>query len=157
MINPLDNHNMEYSTASWTGDGTYDSTQHYYGNRSMKLSSNGTDVKEEQTITLEAGKTYTLSGYVKMTEWSGNGDGASLKLLIGEEVYASERLQTVTDSSIDGGWRRLSVTFTMPQGSSAATVQLFMNAESGVAYFDAIQLEEGKAPSACCIIFERSW
>ena len=148
VINPLDNHNMEYSTASWTGDGTYDSTQHYYGNRSMKLSSNGTDVKEEQTITLEAGKTYTLSGYVKMTEWSGNGDGASLKLLVGEEVYASERLQTVTDSSIDGGWRRLSVTFTMPQGSSAATVQLFMNAESGVAYFDAIQLEEGKAPSA---------
>lgn len=146
VINPLNNHNMERTT-SWTG-GSFTTEDKYYGNQSLVLTAANDTQTATQTVTLTSGKTYTLSGYVKTTGISGEGEGASLKLTVGSDTFSSDYLNTNTDTAMDEGWRRLSVCFTMPDGSTSATAQLTLSGVTGTAYFDAIQIEEGKVPGA---------
>lgn len=147
VINPLDNHNMEYNKSTWSG-GSFNTSEHYYGKRSLALTSTGSGQTSSQTISLTAGKTYTASAYVKTTNITGSGEGASIKVEAGNSVFSSDYLSKTTDTAIDNGWRRMYVSFKMPSGVTKATVRLSLSGVSGQAYFDAVQVEEGNAPGA---------
>lgn len=149
-VNYLLNHNAE-ATGNWTlnsydgsiGTHTYETDQRYFGGKSIKLSKSNTAGYEAavQNITLEKGKTYTLSGYVKTSDVSGS-SGAFLRAL-----YNTSSGQAYLDSPILTGtndWSRYSATFSLPSDASSANVSiLLMLTSTGTAWFDALQLEDG--------------
>ncbi|MBE6735099.1 MAG: DNRLRE domain-containing protein, partial [Ruminococcaceae bacterium] len=174
--NILKDHSFEsltnWTSASW-GTGTVDFTatmnnvseKVLYGEKSLKLSVNSVSgdargrVRQDVPIDyLTPGATYTLSAYVRVenlqpiegaenygavvcvTPWD-NDDSTS-------DIY-SDYISRNTDTSINKGFRRISVTFQMPQNSTITglRVQLALRGATGTAYFDAVQLEKSDAPS----------
>jgi YD repeat-containing protein len=98
---------------------------------------------------LEKGKTYTFSGYIKTDGISSqNGKGAALS--IGYKDGAGN-LQYVYSDYITGtkDWQRYEVNFTFPADSASNTVEFrgVIREETGTAYFDAMQVEEGTRAS----------
>ena len=163
IMNILNNHNAEASSdwtlASWTtstGSGSYDITNKYLGKQSLKVTKTNTVDRHfySQQLSLEKGKTYTLSGYLKTDNVSNiNGKGASIFVNYYNE---SGVLQTV-DSIFAGGtkeWDRYEVTFTIPTNATSTTVyaRAGIAEETGTAYFDCLQLEEGTAANRYNII-----
>lgn len=168
-VNLLLNHNMEktatWKTAEWGGTNTFTAAntteQKYLGNQSMKInsttvtgSSSGRVYQDFTNTILEPNKTYTLSAYVKTTGFSTTNQNYGA--LIGATSFDSanvatdfysERIQKTTDTNINGGWKRLVLTFTVPADSSKTRINLALRGITGTAYFDAIQLEEGDAPN----------
>ncbi len=102
-----------------------------------------------QTIYLEKGKTYTFSGYIKIEDIkeisNTNKKGAAL---FANYQNSSGAWQTVESSYVNGikGWDRYEVTFTVPSDASSTMVYLRAGVieETGTAYFDCLQLEDGK-------------
>ena len=156
IMNLLKNHNAEairdWTSTYWTtstGSGSYDTTNKYLGNQSLKIIKTNTVSRQfySQQLSLEKGKTYTLSGYVKTDNISNsNGKGASVFV---NYYDGSGALQTV-DSAFALGtkeWDRYEVTFTLPSNASTTTVyaRAGLTEETGTAYFDCLQLEEGTA------------
>ncbi|MBZ9686140.1 DNRLRE domain-containing protein [Clostridium estertheticum] len=156
IMNLLKNHNAEgssdWTSTYWTtstGLGSYDTTNKYLGNQSLKISKTNSDSRQfyNQQLTLEKGKIYTLSGYVKADNISNsNGKGASIFVNYYNE---SGVLQTVDSSFVRGtkDWDRNEVTFTLPANASSTTVyaRAGIAEETGTAYFDCMQLEDGSA------------
>ena len=125
--------------------------------KSMKLvrkSASG-DLYYRQKVTLEKGKTYTLSAFAKAedVEKNGSGEGAFMRIRPVTEGAAP----TVISASLEGdteddmeqglptdGWERQRVIYAVPSGSG--TVDLYVefanNGASGAAWFAAPQLEE---------------
>ena len=95
---------------------------------------------------VKPGTTYTLSAYVKTKNVSGNGRGAYLVAddLNGTKAY-SRALKGTTESAVDDGWQRLSVTFTTGKSQNTVSINGGLEGCSGEAWFDNIQLEEGEA------------
>jgi len=154
VINMLKNHNIEQSS-SWTandwtgstGSGSFTTEEKYFGNQSLKVTKTNTLARQfyEQLLTLEKGKTYTLSGYTKTnTVSSTNHKGAALFINYQDSTGA---WQTKDSTYVNGttGFNRQEVTFTLP--ADAASTSVYARAgiieETGTAYFDALQLEEG--------------
>ena len=172
-VNLMRNHSFE-DTESWTyaawgsGSNTFTgnntTSQCLYGQKSYCINSTaytGTSAaRAYQDITgLTAGKTYTLSGYVKITSITGNsGDSGALINVTpfisntAQPGFSSEIISSVTDSSINNGWRRLSVTFTVPDNTTKTRVNIALKAATGTAYFDAMQLEEAETESSYNLI-----
>lgn len=132
-----------------TGTGNYtfgySSDEKYLGLNSLKLGrtdNNGTilaQAPEECFIDVEAGKTYTLSAYVKTTGMSGSGNGARMQLEIdgGNVVAVSKVINTNQD------WQRIEISYTHPMGGGAASLKWqVQNSSSGNAYFDCVQIEQ---------------
>ncbi len=100
-----------------------------------------------QEVWLEAG-TYTLSAYVFVKDVaavSNNAQaGAGLAVRFADQsmAYGLEFLTGNTDTDIDGGWKRVSQTFTV---SSAQVVTIYGGIfnTTGTAWFDCFQLETG--------------
>ena len=103
-----------------------------------------------QTNPLSSGKYYTVSAYVNTSVASSIPDGAGVYIIVIDENsyqgWTSERLTYKTDSSIDDGWMRLSVTF-LAVSSSQHTVCLCADSVPGYVYFDDVQVELGDTPS----------
>lgn len=59
----------------------------------------------------------------------------------------SDAILGTTDSSINDGWQRLSVTFTVPANATKVNCNIMIRDASGKAWFDGIQLEEGTSAS----------
>ena len=174
--NILKDHSFEsltnWTSASW-GTGTVDFTatmnnvseKVLYGEKSLKLSVNSVSedargrVRQDVPIDyLTPGATYTLSAYVRVedlqpiegaenygavicvTPWDNDGSTS--------DIY-SDYISRNTDTSINKGFRRISVTFQMPQNSTITglRIQLALRGATGTAYFDAVQLEKSDAPS----------
>ena len=99
---------------------------------------------------LTKGKTYTLSAWVNTTEADTSAlasGGIVLKVKRGGEEYLAEGLVNYkTDSGINGGWERVSLTFT-PQVSATYEIGVYDRSMPGNVYIDDLQLEEGEAPS----------
>ena len=157
--NYIRNHNAEINSI-WTkrgGDGSqaaldYDTSTKNMGAQSLKItkSNNAGFHNWEQKVTLTKDKTYTLSAYVKTTDVSNTaGKGAGLYI-----SYLNSAGETVTVESqyLNGAneWERLEKNFTLPQDASSAEVTIggTLNGETGTAYFDCFQLEDGKVANS---------
>ncbi len=169
VVNHVRNSNLESDTSwadeQWLGTATFTAVpsteEKLYGHKSTKLNvtafESGSAGRTYQDLTyLSDGETYTLSSYVKVTsltstikENSGavicatiyNADGSTT-----DEF--SDYINMVTDESINDGWRRLNVTFTVPEGTTRVRANLALKDITGTAYFDAVQIEKGNNASS---------
>jgi len=142
---------LEWVAGYWgvsTATTGYSTTSKYIGNRSMLINKTNTTDHHffTQTVTgLTKGKTYTFSTYVKTSNISNvNGKGAELMI---RYVDGSGNWNTAESKRISGtqDWQRIEVSFTLPADTTSTTilVRACIAQESGSAYFDALQLEEG--------------
>ena len=134
-INLLSNHNME-NTGAWSlGSGaSYSTADKFMGSRSIKLS--GAGAYAAQQLTLQAGKTYTLSAYFK------GSDGARLAV-----SYGTTTIESLGVMGASSSWQRESLTFTVPTNAgSSVNVQLKLPGDvSGSVYADCVMLEQADA------------
>lgn len=154
VINLLKNHNME-SSGGWTaggangstGSGNFDTSIKNIGNQSLKVVKTNTSGRQYflQAAALTAGGTYTLSGYVKTMDISNtNGMGAVVYATYatagGDWPYEDSRYVNGTED-----FQRIEVTFTLPSDMPPGYVYIGAGiaGETGTAYFDNLQLEEG--------------
>ncbi len=157
--NYLQNHNAENEGiwASRSGNGSqgnaaYESGEKYLGTKSLKVTkSNDQGFHNwEQKVTLTKGKTYTLSAYVKTTDVSNTaGKGAGLYISYTDSTGQPVILET---NYLTGpkDWTRLEKFFTLPSDASSAEVTVggTLIQETGTAYFDSFQLEDGKVANS---------
>ena len=149
-VNLLKNHNLE-STGSWNGyySGTgYSSSRStekaYIGTYSYKLTSTASKatghIDRRQSVSITEAGTYTLSAYVKTVNLDAN-TGFYLKL----GTAISRCIKANTDSSIQDGWQRISVTAELVAGTY--DVKMVLEKAIGTAYVDCLQLEKGSGAS----------
>ena len=163
-VNLISNGNMEntsaWSPAEWCGSNTftsgYTSDKKYFGKKSLFMtatSCNGDSrarvYQDLSNTILISGKTYTLSGYVLTQNISGS--SANSGAFICADCFKSDGSSTTlhsdyvlgnTNSSVDNGWQRVSLTFTVPQNTTKTRINLALRAATGTVCFDGIQLEE---------------
>ncbi|MCH5183677.1 MAG: DNRLRE domain-containing protein [Oscillospiraceae bacterium] len=155
VANLLLNGNAE-STSNWSGatsgsgySSGYYTTNKFLGNGSLQFtattSANNTGyARRYQTVTIPSAGTYTLSAYIKTSNVKTlSASGGAYLILDGAE---SEKLTGTTNTSIQNGWQRVSVTKTFTSAGSYQ-VQLRLGGATGTAYFDCIQLEKAEVPS----------
>lgn len=146
----LRNTSVESTSNAWTFSGaSRASTNPRTGSYSVKgtLSNNGTQYAQKSSESLTAGKTYTFSAYVNTSgATSFYGTGVFLKVSDGANNWTSQPVNYATAATVDGGWVRVSVTFTA-NASVAHTVSVYNNGVSQF-YADDFQLEVGEAPSS---------
>ena len=146
-INLVKDSSFESVNSLWNGlqtNGTCAVSTDYSftGQKSAKLTVNGDSSSfacYDQSCSFTAGKTYTLSAYVKTSNVAGYGAYLSVNGITGNE---SMKLTGTTDTSIQNGWQRIYCTFTAP-ATQSYYIYLCLKGTSGTAYFDAVQLEEG--------------
>lgn len=166
-VNLLKNSSAEQSgswtAAEWIAGCTFTSAQttaqKYLGQKSFELNVTAHEenararyYQDLDNTILKPGHTYTLSGYVKTSNIA-NSTGDSGACLAIDVFHAdgtftkrySEFLYGTTDTKINNGWRRLSVTFTVPDNASKTRINLTVRDTTGTAWFDAIQIEEGES------------
>lgn len=155
--NYLQDHNAELESY-WKGGGTEDSLNYgksssvyttedkYLGNKSLKVikGSAGNRHYFEQSVNLTKGKAYTLSAYVKTVNISKESAGAciSVKYYDGTGNVKTVDSQYISESS---DWQRIDLKFTIPADaiSNVVYVDAGILNETGTAYFDGLQLEDG--------------
>lgn len=160
------NHSMERSekwqfikTGTVTDSEGYSGSHSYIGNKALRLgateTSSGGRLRYRQMFTntdVVPGKTYTLSAYIKTTGFStltSGKYGAGLVVYCYYEdgtstAFYSDYISKTTDTSINNGWRRETVTFKVPTTVTQTSINMLLREATGNAYFDAVQLEEGE-------------
>ncbi len=147
--NLVTNGNAE-SLAGWLRgicDNGYLATVHdtsFMGDKSFMLTSaSGGRGAARMTsfVTISVPGTYTLSAYIKAEALQTSSGGAYITLA----GTSSERVKAPTNTAVQNGWRRLSVTKTLSAGSSI--IELVFEEAVGTVYFDCIQLEQSDSPS----------
>ena len=152
-INLLRDGDAENSGSHWSSVPAT-TAAHYNGARSYLLNGNSF----YQSISLSKDKTYTLSAYVRLDTAASSG-GIRLAFLDGNGNAingASSPLLTTATNGVNGGWQRLTVTYT-PTTSLAARASVISTGFSGTAYVDCIQLEEEDAASTYNLVEEGSF
>lgn len=129
------------------------SNESKYGNYSAKVTSTATGNHADvimQEITLSPG-TYTLSAYVKAENISGSygafigtweASSSTNNYTSVSMLSASEYINGTTAEFAEGGWRRISYTFTLST-TTTLCVGGGIRSATGTAYFDCFQLEKG--------------
>ncbi|GFP74301.1 DNRLRE domain-containing protein [Clostridium fungisolvens] len=130
------------------GIGSVDSNIKYMGNRSLKISKTIQNNRSyySQTLALAKGKTYTFSGFIKTDSVSKfNLKGANL--LVRYQDSSGNWVEAISNyiNGSNSSWERAELTFTLPQDSISTNVNIYacISNETGNAYFDCMQLEEG--------------
>lgn len=134
-INLLRNSSAENGTTYWTG-ASVSSAEHYIGAKSFTLQSGAL----YQTVSLNGQETYTFSAYVKLPN---NPTSGGVKLAFqnnGGAVLQESELVAYATTGVNGGWQRLTVTYTPSQSLSNARVAVVVTGGSSV-YADCLQLE----------------
>ncbi len=152
--NYLLNHNAE-ANSDWSFgiDGTsadtggFSTSEKYLGQRSLTISKTNSAGRSynQQSLTLEKGKTYTYSGYIK-TNGVTNINGQGAHLLIHYQNNAGAWMEDYSKyASGTNDWGRYEVTFTIPSDAVSGSViaRTAIANETGKAYFDCLQLEDG--------------
>ncbi|MBE6871696.1 MAG: hypothetical protein E7491_07050 [Ruminococcaceae bacterium] len=98
----------------------------------------------------EAGKTYTVQGYVKTNKILGD-IGASVSVEVKNQDHVTLEANVVTDIVLTGtkDWTLVSSTFTMPESDEELLVTVncnIWNCMSGTAWFDGLAVVEGDKP-----------
>ena len=145
---------LSFSTSA--SAGTQSGNKARLGKASIKTTARGSGMYQEAT--LQAGTTYTFSGYVNtcdMTAFDSNGS-VYLAALTADQIadlsqacaspWKSEQVNYKTDASINRGWEKISVTF-MPETSGTYYMAFLQDRADGVAYCDDMQLEAHAAAS----------
>ena len=173
------NANQSSGAESWTAthpgstslgntaiDGTYvrnnQTISPHTGEKLFKAFIATTDCsKFYQPVYLEGGKTYTLSAYINT---AGNtsahfGSGGAFVAFYKENAYGvpvinkkSTYVNYPTSNTIDGGWERVSVTYTPVEDGKYLAAMGVENCTSVVVSFDDLQLETGDASSNANLI-----
>ncbi len=155
--NYVANSSYESSFTSWSGaiasgctgyTRTTDSTVSYYGTRSQKITSTESTsgfYAAYQDITIPSAGTYTLSAYVKTVDITTDVTNGGAFVMFGTDE--SQLLTGTTNTNIQDGWQRISVTKTF---DSATTCRVEMKLRNciGTAYFDCVQVEKFETPSS---------
>ncbi|MFR8333925.1 MAG: carbohydrate binding domain-containing protein [Oscillospiraceae bacterium] len=99
------------------------------------------------TEPLTAGKAYTFSAYVNTSQCTSfNGKGVYLQVTGNGINQTSDYLNYQSSKEVDGGWVRLSVTFTPPV-KGTYTVGIYNHGAGPYFYADDVQVERAGAPS----------
>ena len=126
------------------------------GYASLKTAASGSGMYHE--VALQAGTTYTFSGYVNTRDITAcqSGGGVYLAVLtaaqrgslagVQQSPWKSEQVNYKTDASINRGWEKISVTF-MPETSGTYYMAFLQDRADGTAYCDDLLLEESEAAS----------
>lgn len=140
----------------------YGTSIKYSGNRSFKVVSTASTndgrarlYQDLKSDILEAGKTYTLSAYVRtmnIKQASTKYDYGAVLIVTtnagNSKSYSSNYIKEATTSTaINGGWQRISVTFSIPENMTSTRINLALRNATGTVYYDNVQLEEGESPS----------
>ena len=168
-VNLLANGNAE-TTSSWTQitnstvtSSTGNADISYIGNKSLKIENtkftgNGVSYYRQNISSPTVGKTYTLSAYVRadaLTEtYNTTNKGAYIQLAAYNSantalktVY-SEKITAKTDTAVNNGWRRITVSIEIPANTTTLSSYLCLRDMTGTVYFDCIQLELGSAANS---------
>ncbi len=126
------------------------------GYASLKTAASGSGMYHE--VALQAGTTYTFSGYVNtrdITAYQSDG-GVYLAVLtaaqrsslagVQRSPWKSEIVNYTTAPEVDAGWEKISVTFT-PDTSGTYSLAFVQDKADGTAYCDDMQLEAHAAAS----------
>ncbi|MHB9941512.1 hypothetical protein CF065_07755 [Clostridium sporogenes] len=154
ITNLLKNHNAEYDDKwkvdKWgksEGVAQYDSIYNYSGKRSLKITKNNKGDRHfySQELNLEKGKKYTFSAYTATKDISNsNKKGAAIFI---NYQNKDGKWETEESKFISGtnDWVRNEIAFELPKDSASNTVyaRVGIVEETGTAYFDCLQLEEG--------------
>ena len=139
--------------ANWEPSGTgtvvLSSATRYSGARSAKITNSdlsGYACIMQKNPPLTAGKTYTASAYFKASGVKGAGAGVEV-CFNGKPYTISERLTGTTDASINGGFKRLSCTFTIPSGSVVDRITAGLYSSTGTVFVTGLQVEDGAVPN----------
>ena len=126
------------------------------GYASLKTAASGSGMYHE--VALQAGTTYTFSGYVNTRDITAcqSGGGVYLAVLtaaqrgslagVQQSLWKSELVNYNTVPEVDAGWEKISVTFT-PDTSGTYSLAVVQDRADGVAYCDDMQLEAHAAAS----------
>ncbi len=119
--------------------------------RSVAATETATSWIKHTGITLEGGKTYTLSAYAKANDQAIWGENGKLTLGIypngGNDPICDEVvLRSKPNSNIENGWQRVSMTFT-PETDGMYQIGFSFSDFQGLMYVDDIQVEAASAPS----------
>lgn len=155
-----------WTNAQWNGtadfSGAVSSTNQLYGRWSYRIISNSLSVnagaRTYQTLTsgqFAPGYIYTFSAWVKtsgVVSTSNKNYGAELMATYWNpdgttKDFHSESIVGTTDTAINNGWQRLSVTFSVPSGATQIRCNIMLRESTGTAYFDGMQLEKGAVAS----------
>ena len=156
-----------WTKLQWNGTADFDgkpvAADQLYGRYSFyinsKTFSNGAGARAYQSLAsgqFKAGTTYTYSAWVKTknivprdasnpfgvqllaTYWTADGSAVD---------SVSDTLTGTTDSTINDGWQRISVTFSVPTNANKVNCSIMVRDATGEAWFDGMQLEEGTSAS----------
>lgn len=125
------------------------------GYASLKTAASGSGMYHE--VALQAGTTYTFSGYVNTRDITAcQSGGVYLAVLtaaqrgslagVQQSPWKSELVNYNTVPEVDAGWEKISVTFT-PDTSGTYSLAVVQDRADGVAYCDDMQLEAHAAAS----------
>ena len=149
---------MAYWNKNLAGNGqiTAASGNGYIGDRSAKIVRRLVEYSETgisqslqigSTLPVSPGETCTLSAWVKITDIDQGevilraeglkSSGAAVAL------GTSQGISEVTDTKIDNGWQRESLTFTVPSGCETLQVSAVLSHGTGTCYMTCFQLEKG--------------
>ena len=135
VVNLLSDSSFE-GDASWTAidgltefTGSVISAGGYLGNKALSIS--GTGMMRSGGFTAKAGKTYTFSGFVKVS-----GAGDSGKLGIGDSMGANAQWSLPVS---DTDWTRVEVSYTNNTQSDQTVYALLQGTD---VYLDCVQVEE---------------
>ena len=160
IVNYLKNHNAEKSTywnaskwGNYAGTNDYSTEESYLGKQSIKIyNSNGLGALDmEHSTTVERGKTYTLSAYVKTKDLPANTSGGA-KIFIGYTDPSGTCHYSQRWIRENSDWQRVEVSLDVPSdakltsGTSNKTniwASVCLDSATGTAYYDCIQLEDG--------------
>ena len=96
-----------------------------------------------QYVSPPSGKTYTLSAYMKLVNVESDGFGAGLELITTQKRYLYELIDGSTDTSINNGFRKFTVTVALREGETIKCIGAGLFNAKGTVYIDSVQLEEG--------------
>ena len=157
-----------YTSPNATATHSSSSAEQYVGANSLAInvsalssaSGNALYYQRISTSKFTPGETYTFSAYVKTTGitkvYDSSLTGAFVQLRAEDSSgtnhnWYSETLLT-TDESINDGWRRLTITATIPSDTTGMLVYLGLRNVTGTAYFDCMQLEKGDTANPCNLV-----
>ena len=93
-------------------------------------------------------ETYTLSAYVNTSQMT-TAPTTGIRLLVSDTAgnsWNSDYFKHITSTNVDGGWMRITLTFTA-ETNGVHQIQISGSGGVGAVYVDDLQLELGSAPS----------